>query len=384
MKKRFLLLSIMFLCKSIVAQKVINNPNYISKNFSANVTKVEVTGTETILHFNMKGPIGSKFLIAKLTYIENAAVNGKRLYITKSEGVNISQWNTMSDSDEVRYKLYFPPLEKDVKKINYGEANPKGHWFIYKLDISKNGERFLNPFNKASLNGWKVSVGYPSPEAANAAKIEALNEYKINATSLNNPSFGNPSSSYIETGENMVLPEELPKEFFGNWYDKYGTLMLITTPDYIVSNSRIEYYRSIQRNGENKFVIRSTRGGFEVLNLDSKTITIRTDKLSTLKRKPIDNTVPLSIKGDWLHWGKIKKIKVTDNYFYNDDKGVLGVNDIVKSRIDHVAKSDYGNIIWFVLYNEGNYNLYKASKIDGEFVLRPRGFVNARYKKVKN
>ncbi|MEP1488632.1 MAG: hypothetical protein ABJK28_09415 [Algibacter sp.] len=389
MRNQFLILCFVIFFVNIQAQKIIHNPDHISSNISGELTKVELTDTETILHFHIKSPLGSWISIPKKTYIEDASGKGGKLYITKTDGISLTGKNYMKDSDEIRYKLYFPVLGNDVKKINYGESNPGGNWFIYKLDLSKDGKRFLNTLNKANLNAWKVAIGRNSADTVFINENGTAKEYKIGrplsfSTSINNPLSYATINSFIGAGENTLLPEEFPKEFFGNWYDKYGTLILITTPDYIVSDSRIQFYQDIQKNGENKFVIKSTRGGFQVLNLDKETITIRTDKLRTLKKKEIKNTVPKSIKGNWLHLGGIKKINVTDTYFYNDDGGVLGVNDIIKSRIDHVVESDSGNVIWFVLYHEGNYNLYIARKTDGEYVLGPRGFAGAKYKKVKN
>ena len=121
--------------KGTIAQKVIHNPDCIYKNFTADVTKVEIKETETILHFHIKETQGMRFSIPSYTYIEDSSKNGERLYILRGEGVNISQYNTIQDSKGMRYKLYFPPLGRGVTSINYGEANYAGHWFIYKLNI---------------------------------------------------------------------------------------------------------------------------------------------------------------------------------------------------------------------------------------------------------
>nr|WP_299068658.1 hypothetical protein [uncultured Allomuricauda sp.] len=354
MKRAFLILCIILCWKTSIAQKVTYNPDYISTNFPGKVTKVEQTGTETILHFSMKAPIGSRFLIAARTYIENSGEDTERLYIKKSEGVNISEWFQISHSGEVRYKLYFPALGRDVKKINYGESNPKGNWFIYKLDLIKNGRGFIkNSSEPMYANGERVFFGNKHIE----------------------------NDDYASTGERTMLPKDLPKAFFGNWYDKHGTLILITTPDYVVSNSRVQYYQNIKRTGNINFTIKTNRGSLEVLNIEGDIMTIRQDKLSTLKRKPSNNTILGFMKGEWLHWQRVKRITITDDYFYNDDRGSMGVYDVIKSRIDHVAISHSGDVIWFVLYREGNYQLYTARKTNGKYILTPRGYPGARYTK---
>lgn len=368
MNRLFLMLWIGMLSVTIQAQKIINNPDYINTSINGSVTKVELTDTETILHFHVKVPMGGWFSIPNQTYIESSA-EGERLFVVKAEGTTLHRKHYMTDSDEARFKLYFPPLSKDVETINYGESNKGGNWFIYKLDITKDGKRFLNTVGTNNMNPWKISVVYKDSVFFNKDRVVEIPKFKI----ANNLNFDGES----------LLPKDLPENFFGSWYDKYGTLILITTPDYIVSDYRVQYYQDIKKISDTKFFIKSASRGFEILSLDNETMTIRTDRLNTLKRKPSNKQMPKFLKGDWLHWLNKKEIKVTDDYFYNNDHGELGVYN-VKYRIDQVVESESGNVIWFVLYNEGNYYLYSARKVDGEYILQPRGFADARYKKVKN
>ncbi|MBP0903206.1 hypothetical protein ACFSKN_14635 [Mariniflexile gromovii] len=368
MGKLFLILWISMFSATIQAQKIINNPDYINTNINGSVTKVELTDSETILHFHIKVRMGSWFSVPNQTYIESS-VDGKRLFVVKADGTTLHRKHHMTDSDEVRFKLYFPPLPKDVETINYGESNKDGNWFIYKLDVTKDGKRFLNTSNTNNLNPWKISIGSSNPAASSKDRVVEMLDYK--------------RANYVSIGGESILAKDLPSNFFGSWYDKYDTLILIATPDYIVSDYRVQYYQDIKKIGENKFFIKSANRGFEILSLDKETMTIRTERLSTLKRKPSSNQVPKFLKGNWLHWDNKKEIKVTDDYFYNNDHGDLGVYE-VKYRIDQVVESESGNVIWFVLYNQGDYYLYSARKSEGEYVLQPRGFANARYKKVKN
>ncbi|WP_406684637.1 hypothetical protein N1F78_02625 [Seonamhaeicola sp. MEBiC1930] len=373
MKKLLLLIYLSLFTINGFSQKVINNPDCISKNISGTVTKVELSNTETVIHFHIKSPIGSWVAIPRETYIEDSSGTGERLYILKTEGISLTGKNYFEDSDEIRFKLFFPALPKDVKWINYGESNKGGNWFIYKLNLTKDGVSFLQ--NKSAFNlssginvpdfKENIVIGYPSNEVA----VFSNNKMLRGLISEN------------EQNVNTKLPKDLPETFFGSWYDKYGTLILMTTPDYIISNFRIQYYHNIDEIGDNKFKISSLSHTFEVLSLDEETMTIRTNRLMTLKRKPNLNKVPKQIKGDWLHWANVKEIKITDDYFYINDHGELGVYEI-EGRIDKVIES--GNAYWFVIYKNGNYDLYGAREVDGEFVMQPKGFVNAKYKKVKN
>lgn len=369
MKKYFLCAIIVIVSINLNAQKTVNNPDYISSNINGKVTKVEITDTETILHFHIKSAIGSWIAIPKQTYIEDSAGKTDRVFIKKTEGVTLTGRNYFTDSDEMRYKLYFPPLSEGVIKINYGESNKGGNWFIYKLDITKDGKQFLK--SNDNLNPWKVTIGYPVSVASNKDKVIEIPEHK--------------SGNYVKLGEETLLTKDLPKDFFGNWYDKYGTLLLVATPDYIVLDSRIQYYRNIQKISDTKFIINAGSKSFEILNLEDDKMTIRTNKLITLKNKVSKKNVPNYLKGRWLHWAGVKEITITDEYFFNNDKDYHGTHrDIVKSNIDLIAESNNGDLIWFIIYNRGNYHIYFVNKRDGEFVLQPRGYVNAKYKKVKD
>ncbi|MEP5913794.1 MAG: hypothetical protein ABJ277_10005, partial [Flavobacteriaceae bacterium] len=296
MKRRFSNLSIFIFLVTLSspAQKTVFYPSYVNKNFSADITKVELRSTETVIHFKMRGPVGGWLLIPKKTYIENAYGNGNRMYITRSEGITLAKRHTISNGDEIRYKLYFPPLEKGTKLINYGEANPGGNWFVYKLDISKNGKPDHLKILEKQVPHVSV-IGY-----------QGQNFIRENLE------------------ESTLTPKDLPKIFFGNWFDKFGTLLLITTPEYIVSNHRIQYYQSIKKMGDNKYLILTSGGIVEVLSVEGSQMIIRDNRIKTLHKKESSTAgIPEILKGDWLHWRKIKTIEVTENYIYNDDNGEL-------------------------------------------------------------
>lgn len=360
MKKTILIFSVLLFSKCLIAQKIINNPDSSGKNFSSIVTKVELTDAATILHFHMPGPIGLKFAIPKMTYIEDSAEKGKRLYLENWEGFDIKEWIVISNPDGFRYKLFFPPLGKDVKKINYGESNPEGNWFIYKLDLTKDGTDFLN-----YKRGWKEKVGRPIGVVLDSIHgINGKSEQFFKVKPVN-PWF------YITKDENTLLPKDMPDTFFGNWYDKYGTLILIATPDYMVSDFQIHFYQNINKVGDSKFRVSSMSKSFEILNLEDDNMTIRRDKIITLTKKPKSKKVPNFLKGDWLHWKNENQIKITDDYFYGYDG--------LKSTIDYVAESD--GVFWFIVYNKGEYSLYSAIKKDKKYILQPKGFVNDKYLK---
>jgi hypothetical protein len=347
-------------------QREVQNPNNIATNISGKVTKIELTSKETILHFKVNSPKGSWISIPKKTYIEDSSGRGEKVYITKTEGITLTGRNYMKESGEIRYKLFFPPLSRGVTQINYGEANQGGNWFIYKLDVSRNGQDFLNSNKNTISNSYNIKT---SP--FNNEIDENVNNYHIYKP-----------DSFKNLKDDSLLPKDLPQTFFGSWYDKYGSVILITTPDYIVYKSKIQYYQFIRKTSDTKFSIETMAGTFEILDLKNNILSIRTNKLSTLNKKPLNNKVPKELQGNWQHWSKIKRIKITDTHFFNNDGGAENVYGTIKSKIDQVVSLESGKVIWFVIYDEGYYSLYIVRKLKNEYILSPRDYANAKYKKL--
>ncbi|MEO8255142.1 MAG: TlpA disulfide reductase family protein [Flavobacterium sp.] len=136
MKKNFMLLVMLLVSTMIFSQKIIENPEYGINHIPGNITKIELTADATILHFYVKYPTGQWIFIPKGSYIQD--VNGdEKLYVTKTTGIPLESRYTMTESGEVSYQLYFPKLSTNVKKVNFGEANEGGSWFVFDIDIKK-------------------------------------------------------------------------------------------------------------------------------------------------------------------------------------------------------------------------------------------------------
>jgi hypothetical protein len=366
MKKIGFLLGLLFFSTILLAQKVVNYPNFVDKNFSSEVTKIELTETSTAIHFSVKEP--TSFVIVRKTYIEDASKSGEKLYIRNAEGIQTSQKVVVKNSEVKNYILYFPPLSKDVEYINYGEANKDGNWHIYKLDLTRNG---IKRENKVNFNNFSQIVREPRPVVGYQIKETNINKNKISINNRNNE----------------ITPNELPENLFGNWYDKYGTIILAITPDFIILDGKINYYKRISKLGENKFLLKtsSSFGGFEILNIINQKLTIRTNRIRTLQKGNDNNDkLPTHIIGKWEDYRGIKKLTITENHFYTDDTNETGINKIVKSKIVHIAQSDNGDKTWIMIHNKGNYKVYTAKKVDNKYIIRPQLYLNVIYKKTKN
>ncbi len=162
MKKHLPLLMSMFFVISVYSQKVIENPK---TGFSTApylfINKIEITDSTTVVSFEITQYPGFKFTIPKQTYIKYVSKEEK-LFIKRAEGVSMKNGNTIPESGTLNYKLIFGKLDQSVSKIEYGEANDGGDWFIHDIALQNvpnpsgiNSELEGNWFN-ADNGNWEI------------------------------------------------------------------------------------------------------------------------------------------------------------------------------------------------------------------------------------
>ncbi|PIA79612.1 hypothetical protein BFR04_01845 [Gaetbulibacter sp. 4G1] len=187
--------------------------------------------------------------------------------------------------------------------------------------------------------------------------------------------------------QELLMAKDLPKEIFGNWYDKYGTLMMIITPDYIVNAIQVWYYEDVKildnSNYQIKFTNRKVTDKLEVLRLSNDSLTIRTDRLLTFVKGNVKDKVPAFLKGSWSNWSNADiKLKVTDGFckFGPEEDNFKGL------PIDHVGGSrNPDDSYWFfILYKDGMYEVSLASKKGENYFFNSKGISLGYFTKDKN
>ncbi|WP_141675568.1 hypothetical protein [Formosa haliotis] len=328
MKKRYLIVILLLCTFQVWAQKVIYNPVHEGMNFSAELTKIELTEEETILHFFMKR--GVSFIIPSITHIQDDSNQGDKMFIKKAVGLNIGESVLVDNPEGMIYKLYFPPLNKTITTIDYKEHDSgEANWYIKNINISN------------------TTV---------APKLE----------------------------KQPIALADLPKSFFGSWHDKYGTLIALATPEFLLYEFKMYRYRDIYKTGDGTFLLHTSGGNIDILKHTQDSLTLRYDKMVILNRDQRNITMPEEVKGNWKHFMGVKKIRITDTYFYNDDTGIPNINEIENNRIITIGSSKSGDVFWFLLDNGKHFNAFKAEKNGSNYVLTPTGFPGAIYRKVKN
>lgn len=163
MKKYTLSLLMLLASWSIYGQTIIENPKTgINAAPGVKLTKIEIRDSATILHFTTKAYPGNWIRIPESTFIRLNGT-GEKLSAKGTDGIPFNEQYTMPASGQVSYKVFFPPINKSVKTIDYGEGDFGGAWNIYDIRIKAIAGAELIPhaiygswFNENTGN-WEVS-----------------------------------------------------------------------------------------------------------------------------------------------------------------------------------------------------------------------------------
>jgi len=149
-----ILLTIYALILSVFAysQTVLENPKTgMSTAFNVKIEKIELRDTATVLWFHVNQTPGAWISVPGGSFIQTLG-SKEKLYIVSTEGIKMNEQFIMPSSGETNYKLFFPKLDASASKIDFGEDNEGGSWFIY--DIQLKPELFKSLVPQQITGNW--------------------------------------------------------------------------------------------------------------------------------------------------------------------------------------------------------------------------------------
>ena len=154
----------LFLTFFAYSQTIIENPKVgMSTASNVKIVKIELTDAATVLWFHVNSTPGNWISVPNKTYIQPVDAKEK-LYIVSAEGIPVDKQYTMPASGEVDYKLIFPKIDVSVAKLDFGEANDGGTWFIYDIQLkpelyqSMLPEKISGNWFRADNAQWEISL----------------------------------------------------------------------------------------------------------------------------------------------------------------------------------------------------------------------------------
>lgn len=164
MKQIFLLSFFLLVFSFVHAQTIVENPKTgMSTANNLKLEKVEISDTSTILFFHIRYQPNNWISIPKGTYIQPAG-SEERFYATGTIDIPFDKKYTMPESGEKSYAVIFPKIDPATAKIDFGEGNDGGSWFIYDIQLKPELFQSLVPEKLSGnwFNGdnaqWEISL----------------------------------------------------------------------------------------------------------------------------------------------------------------------------------------------------------------------------------
>jgi thiol-disulfide isomerase/thioredoxin len=155
------------------AQVIIEHPRYGLGNVNyLSISQIELTEASTVLEFNAKPPQGGWIAIDENSYIQVVGDTTK-LMLQRVEGVEFGRQYPGAEFPELSYRLFFPPIDKSVTRIDFGELVSSNPWKIYDIEIrrlpgqSPVPDELLGNWFNTSDGKWEISF-YDSVAVYNA------------------------------------------------------------------------------------------------------------------------------------------------------------------------------------------------------------------------
>jgi thiol-disulfide isomerase/thioredoxin len=159
MKNLLFVLLFMGFVGAVSAQTIIENPKYgMSPTNYLRLTKIELTREATILSFTVKIPMGNWVAVHQKSYIQPVGDTTK-LYVIKAEGIDMAKIiNWEEGKDIISYRLFFPRLDPNVSKIDFGEPIENA-WQIFDIVVREKAIHSVIP-NQLLGNWFSTENGH--------------------------------------------------------------------------------------------------------------------------------------------------------------------------------------------------------------------------------
>ena len=137
MKKLFIiLLALPCLMSFKESDRIIEKPIFGIRDFGMlEINKIILTDTATILH--IEAFLNPYFVlnICSLTYLQG---NGIKYQVSRSEGIDLDKKLDLKESGKIDFSLFFPPIDKSIKSIDFIESDCDNCFKMYDIDLTGN------------------------------------------------------------------------------------------------------------------------------------------------------------------------------------------------------------------------------------------------------
>ena len=114
--------------------KIIERPVYGLQNTKTiEIAKIILTDSATILYIDAYSYPETWIRIDSATYIQ---ADGKKYIITGADSIELNKEHWMPESGETHFTLFFPPIPKGTKTIDFIESDCDNCFKIWDIDLT--------------------------------------------------------------------------------------------------------------------------------------------------------------------------------------------------------------------------------------------------------
>lgn len=168
----WLLLSALVFCSCQAGERTIERPTFSVRNSNTiEINKIVLNDTATILYIDAYYRPKYWIQIDSNGYIR---ANGQEYKIVRGEGIKLSKYHWMPESGKSSFRLFFPPIPRSTKRIDYIEANVERAFNFWDIELTPNARPKIPELPKT----WKDLP-------VSSAKTLAEADLKIGKTKIN-------------------------------------------------------------------------------------------------------------------------------------------------------------------------------------------------------
>lgn len=172
----FLLPALIF-CSCQRGERTIERPTFAVRNSNTiEIDKIVLNDTATILYIDAYYQPKYWIRIDSTGYIR---ANGKKYKIVRGEGIKLSDYHWMPESGKSSFQLFFPPIPRSTKRIDYIEADMERAFNFWDIELTPNAGPEIPELPKA-LKNLPLSTAHTLPEPDFTIGKTKLNVHLLN------------------------------------------------------------------------------------------------------------------------------------------------------------------------------------------------------------
>ena len=212
---------------------VIERPAFDVWNTSIiEIDKIEMSDDATILHIDAFSRPGGWVAIDKNTFIRESG-SDEKLMLTHTEGIVMDEKTTIPDSGTISFKLFFPPLNPKIKKIDYIEDIAEGGWKIMGIRLLPNAKIKIDPVPKDVVNSITDPLPAPVysalPVQVSGRVLGYMNGIEPSKITITTPNFvtGKGNQVELQVSDDGSFIGEVTPGMAGFFSSSLGNLFLV-------------------------------------------------------------------------------------------------------------------------------------------------------------